>query len=603
MSTLPKPYSGSKRKLVIAFDVGTTFSGISYSILDPGKVPEVRGVTQFPAQENVGGDCKIPTLLYYDAKGTVRAAGAEAKDEAIEEMADEEGWIKAGWFKLHLRPKTKATAHIAKKIPPLPRSKTAVDLLADYLRYLQQCVRNYIEERHASGTEIWRTLEPDADYVLSHPNGWEGPQQALMRRAAVSAGLVKDDAKGRARITFLTEGEASLHFCVHTELTTDAIKGGKGVVIVDAGGGTIDVSAYKMVEGGKYAEIAVPQCHVQGSIMVTARAEEFLKGHLKGSRFSNDVQHIAESFDRTTKPVFRSIQDWQFIKFGSPSDRDDALNIRRGQLKLPGTRVAEFFEPSITCISDAIDQQLDSAECDISSIFLVGGFSANSWLFKCLRDRYSKRNIDVCRPDPNRVNKAVADGSISFYLDHYVSARMAKFDYGIDARIPYNIDNKEHRPRLDASFLDILHERSILQYFTILSKGTLVDEVRQFRRPFIQQSLHKEDLNTITSEIMSYRGSIRNAKWHDQDPAMFQPLCTIKADTSSICRNLAPKRHPVRNIYIGVNTVVTYYEIDFEIVLTLGKTEMTAHIAWMENGVEKTGPAELVYDTDVLIPC
>lgn len=99
-----------------------------------------------------------------------------------------------------------------------------MDLLADYLRYLQQCVRNYIEERHASGTEIWRTLEPDADYILSHPNGWEGPQQALMRRAAVSAGLVKDDAKGRARITFLTEGEASLHFCVHTELTTDAIK-------------------------------------------------------------------------------------------------------------------------------------------------------------------------------------------------------------------------------------------------------------------------------------------------------------------------------------------------------------------------------------------
>lgn len=64
---------------------------------------------------------------------------------------------------------------------------------------------------------------------------------------------------------------------------------------------------------------------------------------------------------------------------------------------------------------------------------------------------------------------------------------------------------------------------------------------------------------------------------------MFQTLCTITADTSSICRNLAPKRHPVQNIYIGVNTVVTYYEIDFEIVLTLGKTEMTAHIAWVEN--------------------
>ena len=59
------PYTGTRRKLVIAFDIGTTFSGVSYwyamlnttiihvhshlwifSILDPGKVPEIQGVTR-----------------------------------------------------------------------------------------------------------------------------------------------------------------------------------------------------------------------------------------------------------------------------------------------------------------------------------------------------------------------------------------------------------------------------------------------------------------------------------------------------------------------------------------------------------------------------
>ncbi len=39
-------YQGTFRKVVIAFDVGTTFSGASYAILDPGLVPEVRGVTR-----------------------------------------------------------------------------------------------------------------------------------------------------------------------------------------------------------------------------------------------------------------------------------------------------------------------------------------------------------------------------------------------------------------------------------------------------------------------------------------------------------------------------------------------------------------------------
>ena len=58
-------YRGPRRKLVLAFDVGTTYSGISYrqesffqelpasidnpyiiSILDPGQVPETKGVTR-----------------------------------------------------------------------------------------------------------------------------------------------------------------------------------------------------------------------------------------------------------------------------------------------------------------------------------------------------------------------------------------------------------------------------------------------------------------------------------------------------------------------------------------------------------------------------
>ena len=40
-------YSGYTRKLVLAFDVGTTYSGIGYAILDPGEVPKIQGVTRY----------------------------------------------------------------------------------------------------------------------------------------------------------------------------------------------------------------------------------------------------------------------------------------------------------------------------------------------------------------------------------------------------------------------------------------------------------------------------------------------------------------------------------------------------------------------------
>ena len=59
---------------------------------------------RFPAQEHVSGSSKIPTVLYYDKNGAVRAVGAETLTEGIFEMAEEGGWIKVEWFVTFFRP-------------------------------------------------------------------------------------------------------------------------------------------------------------------------------------------------------------------------------------------------------------------------------------------------------------------------------------------------------------------------------------------------------------------------------------------------------------------------------------------------------------------
>jgi hypothetical protein len=52
---------------------------------------------RFPGQEQVGGNSKIPTIIYYDKTGRVRAVGAEAMAEGLEELIEDEGWVKAEW--------------------------------------------------------------------------------------------------------------------------------------------------------------------------------------------------------------------------------------------------------------------------------------------------------------------------------------------------------------------------------------------------------------------------------------------------------------------------------------------------------------------------
>ncbi|PPQ88033.1 hypothetical protein CVT25_000856, partial [Psilocybe cyanescens] len=367
----------------------------------------------FPAEDHVGGNSKIPTIIHYDKHGEVRAVGAEAKREGIEADAEDKEWTKAEWQVLFVLPKDCAypsSALIASHaIPPLPKGKTVIEVFARFLRYLHQCARTYIEET-LNGADMWKNLDSRTDFVLTHPNGWEGTQRSRMRRAAVKAGLIPNSPAGQQRLSFVTEGEASLHFCIQEGLTTHVIEQGKGIFIVDAGGGTVDITAYKQTSQDHNR-------HFQGSVFVTSNARNYLEDLLESSRFMDDIANITECFDKGTKLRFDNDDDAQYIKLGRCADKDPLLNIRSGQLKLLGSDVASFFEPSIQCIVESIEKQRADSKTQIASVFLVDGFAASDWLFANLKARLSDDTLDICRPN-RHVNKAVADGAVSFYLDH-----------------------------------------------------------------------------------------------------------------------------------------------------------------------------------------
>ena len=126
-------------------------------------------------------------------------------------------------FKLYLRPKHTISPH-DDPLPPLPPHKTVQQIFEDFLKYLHTCTREYIEQTHVGGPQLWQDLQSEAVYILTHPNGWEGAQQAKMRKGAINAGLVPDTTAGHARIKFVTEGEASLLYCVSSKLSSDITK-------------------------------------------------------------------------------------------------------------------------------------------------------------------------------------------------------------------------------------------------------------------------------------------------------------------------------------------------------------------------------------------
>lgn len=425
-----KPFAGPLRKLVLAFDVGTTFSGIGYAILDPGVIPKVQAVTRFPGQEN--GDFKIPSILYYTQDGKVHAAGAEAAAPLMKLEAEDLNLVFVQWFKLHLRPRTMGVES-ADTLYPLPHGRTVLDIFSDFLSYLFTCARTFIVETHANGQSLWDSVQGSIDFVLSHPNGWEGLQQSGMRRAAVLAGLIPDNATGHGQVHFVTEGEASFHYCLDNGLASDVIKDGANIIIIDAGGGTVDLSTYTVSTTAPISveEITSPDCILQGSTRINVRALEFLQAKLLNSRYGNeeDIATMLEQFEKTTKLTFRNPSEKSTIKFGSNRDKDPEFDIRSGHLTLEGASIAKLFNPSVEGIIDAVRKQLESASGKVGAAFLVGGFAASPYLFSSLRELLKEEGLDICRPD-NYTNKAVAEGAVSFFLEHFVTVRVTKMAYG-----------------------------------------------------------------------------------------------------------------------------------------------------------------------------
>ncbi|KAI0738316.1 hypothetical protein C8Q80DRAFT_271627 [Daedaleopsis nitida] len=576
MTSLPT-YEGKKRQLVVAIDLGTTFSGVSYAILNPGEVSRIDTVKRYHGMEKDAQHYRIPSVLKYRVDGTVHSCGAVAESGETRMLLEYDDLMTAKWFKLHLRPHNLTSTEI--ELPALPAGKTAVQVFADFLRYLWQCTGEYIQQIGPQERQMWDSLRDDTVFVLSHPNGWEAAQQSMMRDAAVLAGLVSDSPAGHERIHFVTEGEAGLHYCLHK--LAGCVKSGQGLMVVDAGGGTVDISSYlcKSTLPMCFEEICSPDCMVQGSTVVNMRAERFIRERFRNEHEVDEeaIQTAVESFDKEAKPLFSSSREGDsYINTGLRRLTKADLNVRRGNLLLTRDEMESFFRPSFEAIIGAIRRQFQSTKGGyVSNVFLIGGFSANDWLHENLKGSLETMGLDLYRPENDeRASKAVADGAILYYLEHYVSHRIVKTTIGTPVNRQFNPLDLRHRARMQKASINRTGLTFEDGFSVLVEKGTRIKDNQEFSEQFCMTYHPAKELSTITDEIIEYTGDEKDPQWMEEEPGSFKRLCLVRADLSNVEGETRP----------GVIGDVHYKK--FKIILRFG-VEPTAQIGWVENGEEK----------------
>jgi Tfp pilus assembly ATPase PilU len=138
--------------------------------------------------------------------------------------------------------------------------------------------------------------------------------------------------------------------------------------------------------------------------------------------------------------------------------------------------------------------------------------------------------------------KAVADGAISYLVDHFVSMRVAKATLVVAISTPFKPYNVEHRRRRNlghvstsadgiervenhcrvivtkASVLQMIHGSSMSAECYL--QGDLISESSVFRQPIYSFGFTRSDqaLTQISSHIIRYKGSKSCPKWLDIEP-------------------------------------------------------------------------------------
>ncbi|KAG8707504.1 hypothetical protein FRC09_001781 [Ceratobasidium sp. 395] len=267
--------------------------------------------------------------------------GAEALTHQAEEEAEDHGWQLAKHFKLHLHP-ADLTAKHGLELDPLPAGVSLSQIYTDFLGYLLKQTQTYFEDHILDGKLIWKTYEPTMEVVIAHPNGWGVREQAYLRAAAVAAKFVgANDAK--TRVHFVSEAEASVHYCIfYTDLGSQ-LTVGVTFAVCDAGGSTVDTTVYS-VKGTaplQLTETRASACVQAGAIFVDAAAKKYLQDVLRNAGLSSEdveeyVARGVKDFEGNTKRAFRDTTVDHSVEIAGHRFNNPAIRARRGRMNVSG---------------------------------------------------------------------------------------------------------------------------------------------------------------------------------------------------------------------------------------------------------------------------
>ncbi|KAL1628390.1 hypothetical protein SLS54_001963 [Diplodia seriata] len=362
----------SKAQLIVGIDFGTTFSGVAFAFATNTEAKEDI-ITEWPGAGNQTKQ-KIPTVLYYDQYQKVVGWGPDIADALAPTGYPKPGVQKVEWFKLQLM--LSGNTYIDPiNLPPLPPGKSEIDVAADYLFHLRQAMRNQLQKTLG---EVFNREERNIRYYLTVPAIWNDAGKAATRAAAIQAGFLRDENDNR--LTLITEPEAAAMFCSKTGLLN--LKVHDAVLIVDCGGGTVDLIAYEVEEEQPFsvAECTAGSGDSCGSTALNRNFSNILRAKIRkmklpdGSKTAGKVYaKCIMDFENRIKADFRNNGQKWAVDVGIEAEFPEA-GIEEGYMTFTNEEILQCFEPVVNRILELVRNQIIAIQAQNRNLQVCSGY-------------------------------------------------------------------------------------------------------------------------------------------------------------------------------------------------------------------------------------
>ena len=461
-------------KVVVAIDFGTHGTGYAYvAVSRDNDDPEVRDARiafrpSWPDAPPRGQSGKELTAIAVDAKGRAVDWGFTAKLRWADTSPERRAALGLGGFAYAFK----------MALSPIPETRSVaqaegtIDLTDEVV--LRTLIASTLARMRAGAlADIRRDMgeirERDIRWCVTVPAIWSSAQKQFMREAIEASGFVEP-----AHVLIGIEPEAAALYCLTTP--GRALDGrGRGtrprtdtdtrVVVVDCGGGTVDISAYEArpAEDGRLALAEIGEGSI-GDALGSQYVNHALRRQVLADRFGAELltrlesgalresinsiedewegwkHHVSVNAEAGCAPVVAAPATltvpqelWAALPLPVCERLTELADGEERTIVLPAGEVQRLFDTVIDPILDLIAGKLAEVRREVGpapvTMVLVGGFVHNEYLRRRIRHRFDGEAV-VLRPNDPR--KAVLRGGVHFcYAPEQIWERRSARTYGI----------------------------------------------------------------------------------------------------------------------------------------------------------------------------